>query len=189
MKLFLTIGFIFFVIIIRGANADSKDYPKNIKQAPLAEPEVLKEVIKPEETPANGAANQDAKATAPAEAESGKEQLGPRQGLLRDAGRFKVELKTKRKGVDVFLINANHLAPLTEESRVEGQLYVGNKEFELKFWPVPGQKKFFAAWPDKFEPLSAHAGKEVSLVILPTRERIVGAPVIYKIDDLSGKRD
>ena len=123
-------------------------------------------------------------------AEDGKaaavEQIGPRRGVLRDAGRFKVELKPGRHGVDVYLINGAQGLPIVEGSRVEGQLYVGKKEYELKFRPIPGQRKFHASWPEKVgaDELEGSDGKEVALVLLPTRERIVGAPVLYKIEKL-----
>lgn len=175
-----------FALALGAQAADAKKYPKQQKKPPILE-EVQSETIKPtgeDEAKAQEAAKADG-AAAGEENKALPDQLGPRQGFVRDAGRFKVELKAKQKGVDVYLINANQAAPLVEESRVEGQLYVGKKEYELKFHPVPGQNKFYAPWPEKL-----HAGdedakdKEISLVLLPTRERIVGAPVLYKLDKI-----
>lgn len=115
-------------------------------------------------------------------------QIGPRRGLLRDAGRFKVEMISRRKGIEVYLINQSDKRPVIDGSRVEGQLYVGKKEYELKFRALPGQKRFHADWPDRIHHVEVleqmNQGKEVSLVILPTRDRVIGAPVLYKIEKI-----
>ena len=184
------------ILLATSAPAETGKYPKQAKQPPLATEEVQTENIKTEEAAAEAAKPADAtkpevgaggiEAAADDSKIAAAEQLGPRQGVLRDAGRFKVELKPGKHGVDVYLINSAQGSPIIEGSRVEGQLYVGKREYELKFKPIPGQRKFHAAWPEKVgaEELEGTSGKEVALVLLPTRERIVGAPVLYKIEKL-----
>lgn len=169
-----------------GARASSeKDYPRALKKPPLAREEVKSQEIKA--GAGAGAEEEATKAkaetkTADAALHPGTSPLGPRKGIVRDAGRFKVELRTKNNGIDVFLVNQQESAPVIDASDIEGQLYVGEQEFELRFRPQRGQAKFFAPWPDKLKLEEKLQGKEVSVVLLPTRERIIGAPVLYKLE-------
>lgn len=209
-KNFFSLGILIAALIPAYASAQLKSYPKRLKKTPVVSEDVESEIIKTNS--AEPGKNTEAKKNAGAEAAptaqtatntpaEGKpaadanappsdvkpvDSLGPRKGYLRDAGLFKVEMKTRKKGIDVFLINANQGLPITEESHIEGQLYVGKKEYELKFWPVPHQKKFFAQWPEEVRAIDdiEAQGKGVSLVILPTREHVIGAPVLYRLDKL-----
>ncbi len=108
------------------------------------------------------------------------EKLGPRKGRLRDAGRFKTEMLARKSGVDVYLVNTNSQDPSVRGSSIEGHLYVGKKEYPLRFWPNRRKKRFFAKWPKGI----SIQGEKLALVMLPTRKRIVGAPVVYKMRKL-----
>ena len=108
------------------------------------------------------------------------ERLGKHFGRVRNAGRFKVEMRTRQRGIDVYLINPRGNDPEITTSSVEGQLYLGKKEFNLKFWPVRNAKKFFANWPTALK-TGDETELNISLVLLPTRKKVVGGPVIYKM--------
>lgn len=181
--------FIIFFICSGVASAESNKaaYPKVLKKAPLANEEVHSQDIREaaEDLAKDFPENQEETGAAPKPNNplvAQKDKRGPRQGIIREAGRFKVELKAQDRGIDVFLVNLQEMAPVVESSDVEGQLYVGDKEYELRFRAVKSQGKFFAPWPDRLNPNQDLQGKEVSVVLLPTREKIIGAPVLYKLD-------
>ncbi len=109
------------------------------------------------------------------------EKLGPRNGRIRDAGKFRIEVLTRKNGIDVYLVNHEEQDPAVKESGLEGNLYIGSKEYSLQFWPNRRRKRFFTKWP---KGLNKVEGKKVSLVLLPTRKRVVGAPVVYKMRTL-----
>lgn len=157
----------------KGQAADAektKDYPQELKAPPLARDEVKKQEISP----------QSGKSGAVVELNAAS--ASSRRGILRDAGKFKVELRTRNRGIDVFLLNSQEGSPVIDASDIEGQLYVGDKEYELRFRAQPGQAKFFAPWPEKLRLEEDLQGKEIAVVLLPTRERIIGAPVLYKLE-------
>lgn len=108
------------------------------------------------------------------------EKLGAFKGRIRDAGKFKTEMVTKRSGVDIYLLNKQAQSPAVKGSSITGNLYVGSEEYALKFWPNRRRKRFYAKWPKGV----SVGEKNLSLVILPTRKRVIGAPVVYKMKQL-----
>lgn len=140
-----------------------------------AESEALEEAV----------ARKKSVAEAKKEAAGGKkrtivESLGPRKGRVRDAGKFQIEMLTRKSGIDVYLVNLEGQDPAVKSSNLEGNLYIDKKEYPLRFWPNRRRKRFFAKWPKGLDA----KGKKISLVLLPTRKRIVGAPVVYKLRTL-----
>ena len=110
-----------------------------------------------------------------------QEQMGARHGRLRSTGAFYTELLTNTKGIEVYLLDLEQNNPSIKNSSVEGQLYVANKEYEIRFRSNSSTKKFFAVWPAGMKWPIAVSDADPMLVLLPTREGIMGGPVLYKI--------
>ncbi len=121
--------------------------------------------------------------------------VGPRGGQLRSAGTFLTELLIRGSGMSVFLLDNNKKFPTVKKSSIEGQVYVNKKEYNVKFWVNLSEKKFVAHWPTELKPMVRSILRKkssppslkkinqgISVVLLPIRNKVLGVPVIYKIN-------
>ena len=109
-----------------------------------------------------------------------KTSKGPNNGILRSAGKFKTELTIGRY-IEVYLLDKSTSNPTISQSNVKGRVFLGNKEYKLRFWPKRKGNKFIAVWPAPINTPKERSSQSFSIVLLPTRKKSTGIPVLYEI--------
>lgn len=120
-----------------------------------------------------------------------KASKGPNNGILRSAGKFKTEL-TMGNYIEVYLLDQNSSEASVSQSSIRGQIYFNQgttheREYNLHFWANKRRKKFVAYWPKPINSTKARRAKPFSIVLLPTRKKITGIPVVYKMNQTKSK--